>query len=290
MAYIDTDLKIHVYPWHIGNLVNVNTQINNEERPTITKKRTIPSNYWLIRCLPVIWKILTTQINEEIYYLLKIWEIFSEVHKRRRKGTKGTDDVLYIDQQICIHDIDRLQNRLWYGLAHLDNRISENVQNIQQIHKLHDESHERLEGGIYCWRTKSSRSENRKRQRSVDPDTKKRNILPRRAITENIEWTNQESFRTLAENENDSYLGLLEMNRMKQAEMKKKRKRIPRKNKKISWNQALRPNFHQRDKHQGNPPSNVLRIILEMEKGEIYQKKGKLRTMWKVSHPKHDAK
>ena len=34
------------------------------ERP---QKRTIPSNYRLITCLPVMWKILTAQIREEVY-------------------------------------------------------------------------------------------------------------------------------------------------------------------------------------------------------------------------------
>ena len=43
-------------------------------------------------------------------------------------------------------------------------RISQNVQNIRQNYKLYHESHERLENGIISKRTKSSKSENPKKQ------------------------------------------------------------------------------------------------------------------------------
>ena len=35
-----------------------------------TRKGTIPSNYRPITCLPIMWKILTAQIKEDIYYSL----------------------------------------------------------------------------------------------------------------------------------------------------------------------------------------------------------------------------
>ena len=39
-----------------------------------------------------MWKILTTQIREEIYYTLIIQALFTEEQKRRWKETKRTRD------------------------------------------------------------------------------------------------------------------------------------------------------------------------------------------------------
>ena len=47
-----------------------------------------------------MWKILTAQIKEEIYYSLECRELFPEEQKGCRKGTRGTDYLLYIDQHI----------------------------------------------------------------------------------------------------------------------------------------------------------------------------------------------
>ena len=56
-----------------------------------------------------------------------------------------------------------LQKDLWYGPANLDNRMSENVQNIQQRQKFHHKSHGKLESGIDNWKTNPWRGENLKR-------------------------------------------------------------------------------------------------------------------------------
>ena len=49
---------------------------------------------------PVGWKILTAQIQKEIYYSLISYALFPEKTKKCRKGTKETGELLYIDQQI----------------------------------------------------------------------------------------------------------------------------------------------------------------------------------------------
>ena len=46
------------------------------------------------------------------------------------------------------YSMDWLQEGIWYGPANTDDRISENVQNIQQSHKLYNRTHERQESGI----------------------------------------------------------------------------------------------------------------------------------------------
>ena len=48
-------------------------------------KGTAPNNYRLITCLPMMWKILTVQIKEEIYNLLTSCGLFPEEQKGCRK-------------------------------------------------------------------------------------------------------------------------------------------------------------------------------------------------------------
>ena len=64
------------------------------------KKGTTLNNYRPIMCLLVMWKILTAQIREEIYYSLISHELFPEEQKGCHKGTRGTGELLYIDQHI----------------------------------------------------------------------------------------------------------------------------------------------------------------------------------------------
>ena len=63
-------------------------------------KGTAPNNYWPITCIPMMRKILTAQIREDIYDSLISRGVFSEEQKGCRKGSRGTGDLLYIDQHI----------------------------------------------------------------------------------------------------------------------------------------------------------------------------------------------
>ena len=73
-------------------------------RTTLTqkdpRKGIAPNNYRPITCLPMMWKILTTQIREEIYNSLISRRLFPEKQKGCRKGSRGIGDLLYIDQHI----------------------------------------------------------------------------------------------------------------------------------------------------------------------------------------------
>ena len=51
-------------------------------------KGTSPINYRPIACLPMMWKILTAQIREEIYYSLTRRSLFLEEQKGCRKGSR----------------------------------------------------------------------------------------------------------------------------------------------------------------------------------------------------------
>ena len=90
--------------------------------------------------------------------------------KRYHKGTKRTGDPQFLDQHILKDKKTRRKNVVmawieykkksqWYNPANLDSKLSENVQDIQQSHKIHHGSHEKLECRIDSRRKNFSRDE-----------------------------------------------------------------------------------------------------------------------------------
>ena len=63
-------------------------------------KETAPNDYRPITCLPMMWKILTAQIRKEIYYSLTSRGLFPDEQKGCRLGSRGTAELLYLDQHI----------------------------------------------------------------------------------------------------------------------------------------------------------------------------------------------
>ena len=63
-------------------------------------KGTAPNNYRPITCLPMMWKILTAQKREKMYYSLISRGLFPNGQKGYRKGSGGTEELLYIDKHI----------------------------------------------------------------------------------------------------------------------------------------------------------------------------------------------
>ena len=110
------------------------------------RKGTAPNNYKPITCLPMMWKILTAQIREEIYFSLTSCGWFAEEQKEYRKGSRSTAVLFYIYQHIqkwelnktekSSYGLDWQQKGIWYGFAKLDNKMPQNVQNITCSHKL----------------------------------------------------------------------------------------------------------------------------------------------------------
>ena len=58
----------------------------------------------------MMWKIVTAQIKEEIYFLLTSRELFPEEQKGCLKGFRGTGELLYIDQHILNERKTRRKN------------------------------------------------------------------------------------------------------------------------------------------------------------------------------------
>ena len=59
-------------------------------------KGNVASNYRPVTCLPLMWKLLTGVIANQIYAHLDQEKLLPEEQKGCRKGSRGTNDLLYI--------------------------------------------------------------------------------------------------------------------------------------------------------------------------------------------------
>ena len=87
-------------------------------------KGTVPNNYRPITCLPMMWKILTVQIREEIYYSQTSRGLFLDEQKRCCKGSRGTTELLYIDQHILDESKTRRKN---LAMAWIDYKMAYDI-------------------------------------------------------------------------------------------------------------------------------------------------------------------
>ena len=92
----------------------------------------IPSNYRPRAGLPMMQKLITTQITKEIYHSLVYHGLSPEIQIRCHRGTKITGNLLYIDQHIfkekCSYSTNWLQKDLWCYPPNLESKLSENAQ------------------------------------------------------------------------------------------------------------------------------------------------------------------
>ena len=63
-------------------------------------KGNVASNYRPITCLPLMWKLLTGVIADQIYAHLDQEKLLPEEQKGYRKGSRGTNNLLYIDRAV----------------------------------------------------------------------------------------------------------------------------------------------------------------------------------------------
>ena len=73
-------------------------------------KGNIASNYWLITCLPLVWKLLTGILADEIYDYLEKKMLLPEEQKWYRRNCKGRSDLLFIDKMILRKERMRKKN------------------------------------------------------------------------------------------------------------------------------------------------------------------------------------
>ena len=150
------------------------------------------------------WKILTAQIRKEIYYLLISRGLFPKEQKDNTR--KWEEQEMYYT---LIHasptkskwndkssfGVDWLQKGIWYDHTKLDNRLSQNIQDLWQSQNIYWEYNGKLESGT-----------NRKRKK--------------------ISWgENPGKIKMLKEQETYKYLGIMEADTIKHVEMKKKKEK-----------------------------------------------------------------
>ena len=74
-------------------------------------KGNVASNYRPITCLPLMWKLLTVVIADQIYARLDQEKLLPEEQKGCMKGSRVTNDLLYIDRAVIkevTNGLDRL--------------------------------------------------------------------------------------------------------------------------------------------------------------------------------------
>ena len=110
--------------------------------PEGPKQITAPNNYRPLTCLPMMWKILTAQIREEIYYLLTSHGLFPGEQKGYRKGFRGSALLLYIDQYILNESKTRRKNlaMAWIDYKKEYHIVSQSwIINCLKMYKISDE-------------------------------------------------------------------------------------------------------------------------------------------------------
>ena len=130
-------------------------------KPTLIQKDpskgTAPINYRRITCLQMMWKILTTQIREEIYYSLTSRVLFPDEQKGCHKGSRGTADLLYIDQHILNESKNRRKNlaMAWIDYKKTYDIVPQNwIINCLKMYKISHEIINFIEKTMKNWRVK----------------------------------------------------------------------------------------------------------------------------------------
>ena len=81
-------------------------------------KGNVASNYRPLTCLPSLWKLLTGVIADQIYAHSHQEKLLPEEQKGHRKGSRGTNDLLYIDRAV-IKEVKSRNKKFSNGLDRL---------------------------------------------------------------------------------------------------------------------------------------------------------------------------
>ena len=73
-------------------------------------KGTVARNYRPITCLPLVWKLLTGIVANEVYSFLQGHNLLPEEQKGCRHNSKGTADLLFLDKMILKEVKSRKKN------------------------------------------------------------------------------------------------------------------------------------------------------------------------------------
>ena len=105
----------------------------------------------------MMWKILTAQIMEKIYYSLTSRGLFPDEQKGCCKGSRGTAELLYIDQQILNESKTRKKNlaMAWIDYKKAYDMLPKNwILYCLKMYKISHEVINFIEQTIKTWRGK----------------------------------------------------------------------------------------------------------------------------------------
>ena len=125
--------------------VDVLECISKEKATLLQKdphKGSAPNNYRPITCLPMMWKIPTAQIRKEIYDSLTSFRFFPEEQKGCRKGSRGTGELLYINQYFLNESKTWLKNlaMAWIDYKKAYGMVPQSwIINCHKMYKISDE-------------------------------------------------------------------------------------------------------------------------------------------------------
>ena len=131
------------------------TRMDDHYNPKRPLKGTALTNYRPITCLPMMWKILTVQIREKIYYLLISRGIFPDEQKGYRKWTKCTEELLYVDQHIFNEYKTRRKNlaMAWIDYGKAYDMVSQCwIRHGLKMYKIPDQIIQFIEKTMQTWR------------------------------------------------------------------------------------------------------------------------------------------
>ena len=103
----------------------------------------------------MMWKILTAQIREEIYYSLTSRGLFPEEQKGCRKGSRGTTELLYIDQHILNESNTRRKNLVmaWINNKQVYDMVPQSwIINCLKMYNISDEVINFIEITMKTWK------------------------------------------------------------------------------------------------------------------------------------------
>ena len=122
-------------------------------------KVTAPTNYRPITCLPMMWKILMAQIKEKIYYSLISRGIFPDKKKGCCKRTRGSEELLYIDQPTLNESKTRRRNLVmaWIDKKKAYDMVPQNwILHCLKMYKIPDQIVQFIEKTMQTWRVEST--------------------------------------------------------------------------------------------------------------------------------------
>ena len=112
------------------------------QNDTTHLKGTVPRNNRSVKCLPMMWKMLTAQIREAVYYSLTSRRLFPKEQKGYRKGSRGTGELHYMDQQVFNENKTKRKNltMAWIDFKKVYDRVPKSwIINCLKMYKISDE-------------------------------------------------------------------------------------------------------------------------------------------------------